>query len=158
MISELGISYPLKAVESLCRCAPELAAGVLFFLRRRKVDSVQSETLLREFGVSEATINYHRELLDDLVDFEAVKKDWDGAWLSCVLSYVVLLFVVPIGIAGFGLMCWLVAFIWVRQTTSDVRPGDRYRSRRLISFWFWLLIVLSMMAKISTVYFRTTQS
>lgn len=147
-----------NGAELLCRCAPEVVAAILFVQRRRKVDCAQSEALLKEFGIEESVINQQRELLNELVEFESVKRDWDSAWLSCILSYIVLLFVLPTAIEAIGLMFWIIAFVVMRQIVRDDRPGGRYRSRRFIIAAFICVVCLSVLAKTSAVLFKNAQT
>jgi hypothetical protein len=145
-------------LEALCRSLPELVAGCTFFLRRTYVDTRHVEMVLGEFGVDAIKIQNQRLMVDELVDFESLKKDWDNAFLTCILTYVALAFVASPKILYSGIAIWIIAFVIVRFKLSEDSPGSMFRSRRLTTMIFVVVLTASAAGKVATVLFAGGKS
>jgi hypothetical protein len=146
--------FDIRILEALCRSLPEITTGIVFFVRRKSVDTRLAYSVLDELGVDEQRIQEQRPLINELADFEGLKKDWDGAFLMCFLSYLVLAFTASTVVLFSGMGVWVVVFVLVRLKLNDEKPGSRFRSRRFMMIAVFLVLIASISGKVATVFWQ----
>jgi len=135
------------AIALICRCAPEITSGAVFLIRRKYPDISVFEDMLRRLQLVDRIDPAQRSLLEELVDFDQMRRDFEAALLICVAGYCLLMTLTPARSCAVGVLVWVVGWTVARCCFHYGDNESRIRRYRVIVILFIVVEICSVAAK-----------